>query len=642
MKLRVLSVLVAVALLFASLAQAQIPRTISYQGYLTSTNGAATSSATLPMLFNIYSGLTGGAALHSETQNVTVSNGIFNVLLGTSTALILPFDAPYYLGVTVGTDAEMAPRRPLAASPYAIRAATASSADTLAASAIVPGAQIADASVSAAKLAASSCTDGQVLQYNASSTAWVCTTLAASSGGTVTNINTGPGLAGGPITSSGTVSLASSQLLPTTTCASGQIVKWNGSAWFCAAAGSPAFNAGATQVNAIGIIGSQDIPGDFPSIAVGADGLPVIAYMYGASLRVVKCANAACSRPSGVVNTLVDANGGYYSNSGSYTSITIGTDGLPVISYSGSGLRVAKCGDPACSANNVVTIVDATVGVGQYSSIVIGADGGPVIAYFDAANKALKVVKCYSYSKACEFRSIVTVDAGADAGPNCNSYMCTFASVPSGGQTGQYTSIAIGSDGLPIISYFDGANLRVAKCGNVLCSASNIISTVDSSFADNNKAYRGTYSSISIGSDGLPIISYYNSAYTFLSTVKCLSANCTCTTANGCYSYGGPPNFSASNIGQYSSIAMGTDGLPIIAYYNATNLALNIARCSTADCSGSISVNAVDTGNGGRNTSITIGTDGLPIIAYVTGTTAPIIRVVKCGNAACTPYYRRR
>ena len=90
-------------------------------------------------------------------------------------------------------------------------------------------------------------------------------------------------------------------------------------------------------------------------------------------------------------------------------------------------------------------------------------------------------------------------------------------------------------------------------------------------------------------------------------------------------------------------MTFGVDGLPIIAYYNATNLALNIAKCSTADCSGSIGVNAVDIGNGDRNASITIGTDGLPLIAYVIGTAQrPVIRVVKCGNAACTPYFRRR
>ena len=50
----------------------------------------------------------------------------------------------------------------------------------------------------------------------------------------VTNIATGAGLAGGPITSTGTITLASTQLLPVAACAANQIAKWNGSAWACA------------------------------------------------------------------------------------------------------------------------------------------------------------------------------------------------------------------------------------------------------------------------------------------------------------------------------------------------------------------------------------------------------------------------
>ena len=114
----------------------------------------------------------GGAALHTETQTIAVTNGIFSVLLSTAAALTLPFDTQYYLGVTVGADGELAPRQPLAASPYSIRA---TSAEALATTAVVPGTQIAAASVTAAKLASNGCTAGQVLQYNGS--AWVCTAM---------------------------------------------------------------------------------------------------------------------------------------------------------------------------------------------------------------------------------------------------------------------------------------------------------------------------------------------------------------------------------------------------------------------------------------------------------------------------------
>ena len=203
--------LAALAFLCAGVGHAQIPRTINYQGYLTSPSGGAIS-ASLPMVLKIYGVVSGGSALHTEPQTIAVTNGIFNVLLGSGVSLTLPFDTQYYLGVTVGADGELVPRQALAASPYSIRAA---SAEALATSAVVPGSQIVAASVTASKLASNGCSSGQVLQYNGS--AWLCTTFAASSGGTVTSITAGTGLSGGVITGSGTIGLASGLTLAGTT-----------------------------------------------------------------------------------------------------------------------------------------------------------------------------------------------------------------------------------------------------------------------------------------------------------------------------------------------------------------------------------------------------------------------------------------
>jgi hypothetical protein len=83
------------------------------------------------------------------------------------------------------------------------------------------------------------CANGQVAKYNTSTLVWECGNDLQGTGGggagTVTNIATGAGLSGGPITSTGTINLASTQLLPTTACAANQIPKWNGSSWACAA-----------------------------------------------------------------------------------------------------------------------------------------------------------------------------------------------------------------------------------------------------------------------------------------------------------------------------------------------------------------------------------------------------------------------
>ena len=64
----------------------------------------------------------------------------FNVLIGSVTPLPLPFDVPYWLGVTLGiTDAEITPRQTIAASAYTIRSA---STESLASTATVPAAQV--------------------------------------------------------------------------------------------------------------------------------------------------------------------------------------------------------------------------------------------------------------------------------------------------------------------------------------------------------------------------------------------------------------------------------------------------------------------------------------------------------------------
>ena len=83
-------------------------------------------------------------------------------------------------------------------------------------------------------------------------------------------------------------------------------------------------------------------------------------------------------------------------NEGQDTSIAIGTDDLPVISYSdntNTALKVAHCNDAACTSAGITTL-DSAVVVGTDTSIAIGADNLPVISYRDDTNTALKVAHC--------------------------------------------------------------------------------------------------------------------------------------------------------------------------------------------------------------------------------------------------------
>jgi hypothetical protein len=123
--------LLTLALLLGALAPAlaQIPRTISFQGVLADAQGNLIPDGPQDLTLTIYDAATGGNALFSETQRVQVVRGVFNAIIGSSDPNGIPagvaFDAPYWLGVKVGTAAELAPRTPFTSVPYALNAAMA-------------------------------------------------------------------------------------------------------------------------------------------------------------------------------------------------------------------------------------------------------------------------------------------------------------------------------------------------------------------------------------------------------------------------------------------------------------------------------------------------------------------------------------
>ena len=113
-------------LLAVQVGWAQVPQTISYQGVLTDTNGNVVTDGNYNLTFRLYDAATGGTPLWFDGLSVSVKKGIFNVILGSQKALTIPFDKPYWLGVTVGSGAELAPRIELTSSAYSLRARTAS------------------------------------------------------------------------------------------------------------------------------------------------------------------------------------------------------------------------------------------------------------------------------------------------------------------------------------------------------------------------------------------------------------------------------------------------------------------------------------------------------------------------------------
>ena len=119
--------MLAIVLITAfSSTKAAVPQLINYQGVLTDSTGAGLDT-TVNITFSIYDAAVGGTLIWTEPiPTVTVTAGLFNVLLGS----ILPLDVSIfsgsirYLGITVGIDPEQMPRTQLVSVPYSYRVST--------------------------------------------------------------------------------------------------------------------------------------------------------------------------------------------------------------------------------------------------------------------------------------------------------------------------------------------------------------------------------------------------------------------------------------------------------------------------------------------------------------------------------------
>jgi hypothetical protein len=299
------------------------------------------------------------------------------------------------------------------------------------------------------------------------------------------------------------------------------------------------------------VLDSTGNVGRYPSITVGADGLGLISYLdaTNGNLKVAHCSNLACST---FTTAAVDASGKV---GDSQTSVTVGTDGLGLISYydgTGGDLDVAHCSNLACSSATI-TAIDTTNDVGRSSSIAIGADGLGLVSYSDSTNTRLRVAHCSNLS--CTAATASTADNGPSVGFD--------------------TSVTVGADGLGLVSYYDNGNgdLRAAHCSNLACSSATT-STLDST------GLVGQYTSSSIGIDGLGVISYYDSSGSNLDlkVAHCVDVACSAATSTTLDSPG--------TVGWYTSLAIGADGLPLVTYRDVSGTAVKFAHCPNVFCVG--------------------------------------------------------
>ena len=339
--------------------------------------------------------------------------------------------------------------------------------------------------------------------------------------------------------------------------------------------------------------------GKHVSIAIGADGLGLIAYQDDTdnSLNVAHCEDLACTRAT---ITQLDTTG----NTGLYNSITIGSDGLGLISYhdlTNADLKVAHCNDAACTSAGLFTL-DSAGSVGTYTAITTGADGLGLIGYRDGSNANLKAAHCSD--AACTSAALALLD--------------------SVGDVGLYISIAAGADGLGLISYYDATNgdLKVAHCSDTACSSATL--TPLDALAENV----GEYTSIAIGADGLGLISYFSVTNGDLKIAHCSDPLCTAATFL--------PADTSGTVGLAAAITIGADGLGLVSYYDLTNGDLKVAHCDDVVCTDVTRHLVGSDGDVGYYTDIATGVDGLALIAYFDQGNHNLM-AAHCDDADCAP-----
>ncbi len=401
------------------------------------------------------------------------------------------------------------------------------------------------------------------------------------------------------------------EILGALSCNSGEFAQWDGTDWICATAVVDGPNSSSDanlipRANTVTTLASGVDSGERTSTIIGSDGFPFILFSDRAKriLSAVHCEDIACTV---FTITRLDPD----SVTGAHNSVALGADGLPIIAYhdlENQDLKVAHCDDVACTSS-VRAAVDTAGFVGRYNSIAIMSDGFASIAYEDRTDNALKYARCRSFN--CSNPVIITLDET--------------------NLVGQHTSIAMGADGLPLIAYLDDTNndLMIAHCTELTCGAAEFSRAVAAGSV-------GEYADILIGSNGLPLIFYRNSSDTAASVAQCETINCSSATTAIVASDNG-------NFGRWTDAAMGKDNLPIVAFSDSSGNDLVVAHCSDAICSSATHLAVATTGVTGQHSSIAVGTDGNPIVVFQkleSGFSGPI-QALHCSNEFCAPYFRR-
>ncbi|MBP1702127.1 MAG: exported protein of unknown function [Chloroflexi bacterium] len=335
---------------------------------------------------------------------------------------------------------------------------------------------------------------------------------------------------------------------------------------------------------------------------------------------------AAPDNPNWTLN-VVDGPPMFYNMSN--RSLRYTSAGVPCIAYGADHLYY-NCFDTTL-LKWVRETVDATNQVGQYASLAFSTSNSPRISYYDAVAASLK----FAYKIGNTWYTM-TVDTPSDGNlpepdelqtspamqelrrmsqprlpeadpllPDSYADSLTPEATTAGG-VGLYSTIAVGTDNVVHIAYYDGTtgDLKHARYDG----ANWKITVVDGSGGVNI----GSWPTIALNSNNFPRISYMDEKYDDLKYAEFDGVSWSTVTVDS------TDPLNVDSVGPFTSLALDSSGNPHISYlFNGsppgfTNKALRYAVRK----SGVWTVEDLDYGNLGWDTSIGVDSNGVVHISY--------------------------
>jgi hypothetical protein len=285
------------------------------------------------------------------------------------------------------------------------------------------------------------------------------------------------------------------------------------------------------------VLDSSGYTGEHTSIALGKDDLPHISYYGRTALNYYH---------DGKVTTVEDSfpgQGNFWE--GLYSSIALDKEARPHIGYV-SSIDQGKCDVRYAWYDggkwHTATVESQGRQFGYRDvSLAIDMNGGAHLTYYDMVKRSLKYVRLSEEARlAGKGWEVALVD----------------------GAGGMFDSLAVDANGHPHVSYTDGTALKYAHQDGQKW----LIETVDEA------GIVGWHSSLALDKAGHPNISYYDFSNRTLRYAFHDGTGWRRTVADA-----------QGDVGTYSALALGPDGMAHLAYYDATNGALKYTKVRKSD-----------------------------------------------------------